>query len=67
MTELYEALEREQQYAEKELDWLAVKAQTSYSLENDKERSYWQGYYDAMTNAAALIYGPTPLDETERN
>ncbi len=26
------------------------------------EREYWRGYYEAMTNANATYYGPTPLD-----
>ena len=55
-------LNTEMHTAERELDWLAIKAATAYSLENDKEKSYWRGYYDAMNNAAAACYGPTPLD-----
>lgn len=32
-------------------------------IANDTERAaYWEGYADAMTNAAATYYGPTPLD-----
>lgn len=27
--------------------------------------AYWQGYADAMTNAMAALYGPTPLEEEE--
>lgn len=60
MKELIEALETEQRNAEEYSDRCKAKGY-------DLLANYWEGYKDAMTNAAALIYGPTPLDETERN
>lgn len=62
-----EWLTNEIKEAEKELDLLhtvrqngpsAKKRDTSYWL----NISYWQGYFDAMNNAAAAYYGPTPLE-----
>lgn len=41
-----------------------------YQAEQERDAvaaAYWEGYQDAINNAAALIYGPTPLDESERN
>lgn len=29
------------------------------------ERKYWEGYADALNNALALYYGPTPLEGGE--
>lgn len=29
------------------------------------EAEYWRGYAEAMINAAAAYYGPTPLEEEE--
>ena len=29
---------------------------------DSKMAEYWRGYADAMANAAAAYYGPTPLD-----
>lgn len=60
MSELYEALEREQINCE-------IYADAARANGNLEEAAYWLGYLEATTNAAALIYGPTPLDETERN
>lgn len=59
MSELYEALEQEQEAASDYLDAARDK--------NDQlEAAYWLGYLEGSTNAAALVYGPTPL-EVEAN
>lgn len=60
MTELYEALEQEQVNADAYLDAARDKG-------DELEAAYWLGYLEGSTNAAALVYGPTPLDESERN
>ena len=58
MSELYEALEQEQSNAA---------AYLKAALEvSEIEAAYWLGYLEGSTNAAALVYGPTPL-EVEAN
>lgn len=60
MSELYEALDQEQATASEYHRGNKIAG-------NTEAAAYWEGYADAMTNAAALVYGPTPLDESERN
>lgn len=58
MSELYKALELEQKAASDYLDGARLK--------NDQlEAAYWLGYLEGSTNAAALVYGPTPLEGGE--
>ena len=40
-------------------------ASTQFYGETLDIRSYWQGYANAITNAMAALYGPTPLEEEE--
>lgn len=54
--------ENEIKEAERELDWLAVVRKNGHSASTERDISYWQGYFDAMNNAAAACYGPTPLE-----
>lgn len=58
MSELYTALEREQEAAS---DYLAAARNKGDQL----EASYWLGYLEGSTNASALVYGPTPLEGGE--
>lgn len=59
MSELYEALEQEQQVATNYLYSARVKG-------DELDAAYWLGYLEGSTNAAALVYGPTPLEQTRR-
>ena len=51
--------------------WLQREEQDAEAFQDEaktaSEREYWRGYGEAMSNAAAAYYGPTPLDEEERN
>ena len=55
MNNLEKTLEREQTTASSYLEAARAKS-------DQLEAAYWLGYLEATTNAAALIYGPTPLD-----
>lgn len=55
MSELYEALELEQNAASEYLEAARNKG-------DQFEAAYWLGYLEGSTNAAALVYGPTPLE-----
>lgn len=55
MQKLIKALETEERNAE-------AYAEEARKWGLEKEAAYWEGYQDAITNASALIYGPTPLD-----
>lgn len=57
--------ENEIKEAERELDWLAAVRSHGHSVSNESHVSYWQGYFDAMNNAAAAYSGPTPLEREE--
>ena len=59
--------ENEIKEAERELDWLAAVRAHGHSVSNESHISYWRGYFDAMNNAAAACYGPTPLNREENN
>jgi hypothetical protein len=46
------------------LAWLErehATAAAEFYGETEDIRAYWQGYADAITNAMAALYGPTPL------
>jgi hypothetical protein len=36
---------------------------SGYKIDDTMTRKYWQGYHDAVINAMAALYGPTPLEE----
>ena len=58
MSELYKALELEQNAASEYLEAARNKG-------DQLEAAYWLGYLEGSTNAAALVYGPTPLEGGE--
>ena len=55
MNELIKTLEKEAADA-------AQYMEDALAYDNNVEASFWRGYLNATNNAAALIYGPTPLD-----
>ena len=58
MSELYKALELEQNAASEYLEAARNKG-------DQLEAAYWLGYLEGSTNASALVYGPTPLEGGE--
>ena len=60
-------LEREETTANGEYQRIAAleKKQGYSDALLSMERKYWEGYANAMTNAMAALYGPTPLEEEE--
>ena len=55
MDELIKALTDEQTHA-------AAAMKEAEERGEHYQGAYWEGYQDAINNAAALIYGPTPLE-----
>lgn len=55
MNELIKALEKEAADASQYM-------KDALAYNDNLDARFWQGYAAAMNNAAALIYGPTPLD-----
>lgn len=39
----------------------ATEQANGYTIEDTMERKYWEGYHNAVINAMAALYGPTPL------
>jgi hypothetical protein len=39
----------------------ATERANGYTIEDTMERKYWEGYHNAVINAMAALYGPTPL------
>lgn len=56
MDELIKALTAEQTHA-------AAAMKEAEEKGEHYQGAYWEGYQDAINNAAALIYGPTPLEQ----